>query len=222
MTVEDFITAFRSDLRDLTIPQMWSDEDIVRYLNDAVDEAAERALLIEDSVTADCCEVVLIPGQATYDLHPSVLRVKRATFNVKPLHISSVEAEDNQGFGWENREGPVPQKFIVNGQATTITFVPKPTEAGTVKLTVYRTGLTPLTTDVDTAEPELKAVYHPRLKDWMYRCAYLKRDAETLNEAKAAEHEAMFERAFGTRPSADTQRKRNDRRPPVVRFNSMW
>ena len=42
------------------------------------------------------------------------------------------------------------------------------------------------------------------------------------NEAKAAEHEAMFERAFGSRPSADTQRKRNDRRPPVTRFNPLW
>lgn len=222
MTVEDFIAAFRSDTRDITVPYLWTDEDIVRYLNDAVDEAAERAFLIEDRATPACSEITLIPGQATYDLHPSVLRIKRATFDGKPLHISSVEAEDNQGFGWENREGPQPQKFIVNGQATTITFVPSPTEAGTVSLTVYRTGLTPLTTDADTAEPELKPVYHTRLKDWMYRCAYLKRDAETLNEAKAAEHEAMFERAFGTRPSADTQRKRNDRRPPVVRFNPMW
>ncbi len=222
MNVEAFIAAFRSDTRDLTFPFLWSDEDVVRYLNDAVDEAAERALLIEDSTSQDCCTITLEPGKATYDLHPAVLRVKRSTFGGKPLHSSSVEAEDNQGFGWENRQGPQPQSFIVNGQATTITFVPAPTVAGTVKLTVYRTALEPLSVDVDTGEPELKAIYHTRLKDWMYRCAYLKRDAETLNEAKAAEHEVMFERAFGSRPSASTQRKRNDRRPPVVRMNPGW
>lgn len=222
MNVGDFIELFRSDTRDLTDPYLWSDEDIVRYLNEAVDEAAERAKLIEDSVTADCCVITLVPGQATYSLHPSVLHVKRATFNGKPLHATSVEAEDNQGFGWENREGPEPQKAIVNGQATTITLVPKPTEAGTVRLTVFRTPLAPLdVTDLD-AEPELKPVYHARLKNWMYRCAYLKRDAETLNEARAAEYEGMFERDFGTRPSAKTQRTRNDKRPPVTRFNPYW
>lgn len=222
MNVGDFIAAFRSDTRDNTEGFLWSDEDIVRYLNEAVDEAAERAKLIEDSTTADCCTITLVPGQATYDLHASVIQVKRVTFAGKPLHMSSVEAEDEMGFGWENREGPQPQKAIVNGQATTITFIPKPTEAGTVSLTVYRTALEPLdAADLD-GTPELKAVYHPRLKNWMYRCAYLKRDAETLNEAKAAEHEAMFERDFGPKPSASVQRQRNDRRPPVVRFNPSW
>lgn len=222
MNVGDFIAAFRSDTRDLSQPFLWSDDDIVRYLNEAVDEAAERAMLIEDSATAACCSITLIPDQATYNLHPSVIGVKRATFAGKPLHQTSVEAEDNQGFGWENREGPAPQKAIVNAQTTTITFIPKPTQAGTVLLTVYRTALAPLDASDLDAEPEIKPLYHPRLKNWLYRCAYLKRDAETLNEAEAARYEAMFDRDFGTRSSARVRTKRNDKRPPVVRFNRFW
>ncbi len=222
MNVGDFISAFRSDTRDISDPFLWSDEDIVRYLNEAVDEAAERALLIEDSTTAACCTITLAAGTATYELHPSVIRVKRATFGGKPLRMTSVEAEDDNGFGRENREGPEPQKIIVNGQVTSATFVPKPTAVGTVSLTVYRTALAPLdAADLD-GEPEIKAIYHPRLKNWMLRCAYLKRDAETLNEAKALEYEALFERDFGVKNSADTMRQRADRRPPVVRFNPSW
>ena len=220
MTVNDFIAVFRSDMQDAVAPYLWSDDDIVRYLNDAVDEAAERARLIEDSTSAACCQITLVPDQATYPLHTSVFHVKRVTLAGKPLSESSVEVEDERNTTWESASSGDPSRFIVNGQATTITLVPAPAEAGTLKLTVYRTSLARLTTG--TSQIELKQVYHARLKDWAYRCAYLKQDSETLNESKAGEHEAKFERAFGVRPSADTQRKRNDRRPPVVRMNPGW
>jgi len=222
MDVAGFITAFRSDLSDGEAPYLWSDEDIVRYLNDAVNEAAERALLIEDSTTDDCCEITLVPGTSTYALHASVIGVKRATFGGKVMHQTSIEAEDESGASWEALTGPEPQKFIINGNASEIRILPEPTEAGTVRLTVYRTPLAPLTVDADTEEPELKTIYHERLKHWVYRCAYLKRDADTLDEAEADRYEGRFIAAFGERPTAKVRRNRNDRRPHVVRMNGGW
>lgn len=222
MDVAGFIAAFRSDLRDQQEGALWSDEDIVRYLNDAVNEAAERALLIEDSTSAECCEITLVPGTSTYALHASVIDVKRATFSGKLMARTSIEAEDESGASWEATTGAEPRKYIVNGNASEIRILPEPTVAGTVRLTVYRTPLEPLTTDNDMAAPEIKAVYHERLKDWVYRCAYLKRDADTLDEAEAARYEARFVAAFGERPTAKVRRNRNDRRPHVVRMNPGW
>lgn len=51
MKVEDFIQEFRSTVMDNEVPYFWTSENIVRYLNEAVQEACERAKLIEDRST---------------------------------------------------------------------------------------------------------------------------------------------------------------------------
>lgn len=221
MNVADFIELFRRETGDTEEAYLWSDEEIVGYLNESANDAAERALLIEDSTTADCCEITLVPGTSTYELHDSVIRVKRASLAGKPMHASSIEAMDETGASWETMAG-LPHTFIVNGQNTSIRFVPAPTEAGTVNLIVYRRPLEPLTVDNDTAEPEFKSIYHRRLLDGLLMHAYRKHDADAKNENLAAEHEGRFARAFGVRPDANVQRKRADRRPPVVAFNRGW
>lgn len=221
MNVADFIELFRRETGDSEETYLWSDEEIVGYLNESANDAAERALLIEDSTTADCCEITLVPGTSTYELHDSVIRVKRVTLAGKPMRASSIEAMDETGASWETMEG-TPHTFIVNGQVTSVRVVPTPTAAGTLNLTVYRTPLEPLTLDNDMAEPELKPIYHRRLLDGMLMHAYSKNDADAKNESLAAEHEARFARSFGLRPDANVQRKRADRRPAVVAFNRGW
>ena len=39
MKVEDFIQEFRSTVMDNEVPYFWTSENIVRYLNEAVQEA---------------------------------------------------------------------------------------------------------------------------------------------------------------------------------------
>lgn len=222
MDVAGIIATFRRDMVDQAEPYFWSDDDVVAYLNSAVQEACERALLIEDSRTAAVCELVLIPGQSTYALHPSVLRIKRLTFRGRPLDETSVEALDAGWHGWELRQGE-PRGFIFEQEGGTATparlrLVPTPSQAEAVALTVYRGPLTQLSAGSLSAHPEIPERFHERLMPWLYRCAKLKPDAETAGPSEAAQHEAEFERAFGARPDANVQRKRRDRRPRLVRF----
>ena len=63
MTVAEFIERFRLEMADNAAPYLWSDEEIVAYLNEAVDEACIRASLIEDSTTPVVCVLPLVPGQ---------------------------------------------------------------------------------------------------------------------------------------------------------------
>ncbi|WP_132750411.1 hypothetical protein [Simplicispira metamorpha] len=58
--------------------------------------------------------------------------------------------------------------------------------------------------------------HHGGVRYWVYRCAYLKQDAETFDKMKAGEYGALFTASFGERPDANVQRKQRDRRPPVV------
>ncbi len=219
MNVADFITAFRIELADNEVPPLWGDEEIVAYLNEAVQEACERAFLIEDRATPTVCAVTLEPGVDTYSLHPSVFQIKRLTFRGRPLDETSVEALDDECPGWEARTGQ-PRAFIFEQASgalpARVRLVPTPAQAEPITLTVHRGALKKLSADMDQAKPEIHERYHARLKDWVYRCAYLKQDVETLDKSRAAEFEGLFTQAFGERPDANVQRKQRDRSPPVV------
>lgn len=222
MKVADFIDEFRSTVADNEVPYFWTSENIVRYLNEAVQEACERAKLIEDRSTPAVCGITLQPGVSTYNLHPSVLEIKRLTLNGQKLDETSEEEMDEESPGWELLSGK-PSLFIFEQasgiQPPRLRFVRSPVSAGVVALTVSRGALKPLSADLDTAKPEIHERFHERLMDWILHRAYLKQDADTFDPSKAAQSLALFVQAFGERPDANVQRKHRDRRPPVVQIN---
>lgn len=218
MKVEGFVSRFRAALFDDAEPPFWSDEEIVSYLNEAVQEACERAKLIEDR----SMPLVLVPGQDTYNLSPSVFEIKRLTFRGRPLDETSVEELDCDAPGWELRSGQ-PRCFIFEqasgAQPPKVRVVPTPISAEPLGLTVYRGVLQSLSADIETGQPEIPARFHERLMDWLMHRAYLKQDADTFDPSKAATSLALFTQAFGERPDANVQRKHRDRRPPIVHCN---
>lgn len=218
MKVEDFIARFRAAVFDDAVPPFWSGEEIVSYLNEAVQEACERAKLIEDRSMS----LALVPGQDTYNLHSSVFEIKRLAFRGRPLDETSVEALDAEFPGWEARAG-LPRYFVFEQasgvQPPKVRLVPTPIVAESASITVYRGALKPLSADNDTARPEIPERFHERLMDWVMHRAYLKQDADTFDPNKAAVSLGLFVQAFGDRPDANVQRKQRDRRPPVVHCN---
>ncbi len=218
MKVEDFITRFRAAVHDDAVPPFWSEEEIVSYLNEAVQEACERAHLIEDRSIV----LTMVPGQDTYSLHASVFEIKRLAFQGRPLDETSVEELDIDSPGWESRSG-VPRCFIFEQasglQPSKVRLVPTPRAAGTASATVFRGALKLLSADSDQAKPEIPERFHERLMDWVMHRAYLKQDAEVFDPNKAAVSLGLFVQSFGERPDANVQRKQRDKRPPVVRMN---
>lgn len=214
MTLAEIIAEFRRVRDDTQASYLWSDEEITNYLNDAVNEACERALLIEDRTTSAVCTISLEVGESSYPLHDSVLKVKRVVLGGRPLTETSVEKLDAGDSYWESRSGE-PREYLLEGNIG-IRFDRMPTEAADALLTVYRTPLEPLSVGNMDGVPEVKAIYHMRLLPWVYRCALLKHDAETYDKDRADQQEAIFTMSFGERPDANVQRKRRDKRPPVV------
>lgn len=218
MRVEDFITRLRAAMFDEADPHFWSDEELVAYLNEAVQEACERARLIEDR----SMPLVLVPGQDTYELHASVFQIKRLTVRGIPLDETSVEELDRDAPGWELRSG-MPRCFIFEqacgARPPKVRLVPAPMVADPASLTVYRGALKPLSADSDQGKPEIPERFHERLMDWVMHRAHQKQDAEVFDPSKAAQSLALFTQAFGERIDANVQRKHRDRNPPVVRSN---
>lgn len=213
MTLEELIAEFRRVRQDAVSPYLWSDDEITGYVNEAVNEACERALLIEDRITPAVCTLPLVIGQSSYAIHDSVVKIKRITLAGVVLPETSIEAMDGSDSFWETRSGN-PSAYLLEGNIG-IRFNRAPTKVENASLTVYRTPLVPLT--ASTASPEIKALYHLRLMPWVYRCALLKQDSEVSDPIEAEKQEATFIRSFGERPDANVQRKRRDKRPPVVR-----
>lgn len=218
MNLEELIKVCRARANDAVLPYLWSDEDWILFLNEAEAEAAERAELLLDISTPAVCQITVTAGVSTYPMHRSILKIQRAKLDLgrSPLMETSIEELDNASNGWESKSGN-PGRFFQTSD-TTLTLVPTPMAADVLRLRVYRLPIRPMADDNDM--PEIAARYHYRMLDWALRCAYLKQDSETLDKAKAAEHEAIFVAAFGERPDANVQRKRRDRRPPVVRMGT--
>lgn len=217
MNVSGFIAAFRLSAQDAVAPYLWSDVEIVDYLNDAINEACERALLIEDRVTPAVCSITLVAGQSDYTLHASIIKVKRLTFRGRALTETSVEAMDDGDPQWESRAGE-PRQYILAGNHG-LRMIPTPTVGEAIALTVYRTPVAALAVAPGTATPEIPERHHQRLMDWVRRCAYLKPDSEVFDKAASERYEAAFEGSFGARIDANVQRKHRDRRPHKVRFS---
>lgn len=223
MNLKELIAQAREALADEVEPQLWSDEALVGYFNEAIQEACERALLIQDMTTPAVCRVQVLEGQALYKLHPSVLRVERATLAGRPLEETSIESLDETMGNWEVRSGQ-PRSFVfmqtVGAGHPALQLVPIPTAAGEISLRVYRGPINKLKLQGPCQTPEIPVRHHHKLVNWVVRCAFLRPDADSQETDRAQVHEGYFERDFGARPDANVQRKRRDKRPRVVR--SRW
>lgn len=220
MNLEALIAQAREALADEVEPCLWSDEALVGYFNEAIQEACERALLIQDMTTPAVCRVEVLAGQALYRLHPCVLRVDRAMLAGRLLDESSIESLDATMGHWEARAGQ-PRQFVfmqtVGAGHPALQLVPIPTAAGEISLRVYRGPLARLDVASKAESPEIPVRHHHKLVNWVARCAFLRPDADGHDAGRAQLHESYFERDFGARPDANVQRKRRDKRPRLVK-----
>lgn len=220
MTMGELMDAFRARAFDTVVPYLWSDDEVREYADDAENEAAERARLLRDSTTAEICEVEVVADTAAYILDSRILSVERAKLDLgsSPLSLTSTPAMDAENGRWESCTG-TPSRMVLDAEQGTwkATLNPTPQVNDTLRLQVYRLPIALLSTD-ESNIPEIHPRLHIRLVDWMMARAYRKQDAETRDELKAQEHEAIFESAFGRRIDANVRRKQEDLVPSVVQF----
>ena len=237
MNGKDLVAHLReSVLDDIYQPQLWSDTELIRFLGYAEVQACRRAHLIIDAVTAtdmgtaatastngtagtngikSLCWVPIVADQATYNLSPKILQIKRCQLAsmTTPLWGPVTFAElDDVATGWFGTNGTVgtagsggyPYCFV-NEPNNTLTLVRGPSSADTARLVVSRLPLWPITLQTS---PEIDEQYHIDLCDWAAHLAYLKPDTETLNLKLAQLYEDRFTAKFGTLPDAYVQKMR--------------
>lgn len=219
-----------SILDDAVPPYKWLDPELLRNLNYAEVQACRRAHLIIDSTTANdngtagtagtmgqkpLCSLAIIADQATYNLSPKILQVKRCQLQSMsiPLEGPKTYAEmDELISGWFGTNGTVgtagsggfPTCYL-NEPGNTITLIRAPSANDTAFLVVSRLPLTPFTLQTS---PEVDEKYHEGLMDWAGHLCFLKPDAETINLNLAKFYDDRFTREFGPLPDAYSDRMR--------------
>lgn len=215
MTLFDLIAAFRTEADDQVSPPLWSDAEIVGYLNDAENEACIRAGLLVDEQALRAA-----PGKNKIALDSGVLDVLRVW---RPIIIGlrSTEEDLDRGAieGLEQRHlGGVPRAYAVFGGA--LYLYPVPSVVESFKIRVSRIPLEPLSLSQLNNEPEIPLADHPRLLDWALHRAFSKRDADSFDGNRAMNYADRFEKHFGPRPSSHARRQYRDAADHRVKFHA--
>lgn len=215
MTLGELMAVFRSFIGDASQPFIFEDELVKMWMNEAQDEACVRARLIHDATTSAVCSIAVTAGIRSYELHPSIIDITRASFtetgstteNVLYL-IDQVEM-DRLYTDWRTRTD-VPRQAIQND--TTLVLGCLPSTAGTIALECHRLPLVNIE-DHPSESPEIGRIHHRHLGQWALHRAYSTPDADIFDPNKAATALAEFTRVFGLRPDADYRRACQANRP---------
>jgi hypothetical protein len=88
MNLGQLIALARARLDDVSVqadgtpgPTLWSDGELTGFLNEAVREASERALLIRDEFTDEVTLLPITANQQVYPLHESVFKVDHVMYD---------------------------------------------------------------------------------------------------------------------------------------------
>lgn len=162
MTGDELLTFARRDwLRDLSLPQLWSDDLIYLYLNEAQDKFCRQTY----SLYSDAYTVDLVAGTAEYALDTTMLFVFKAWIDGRTTMLRNKTWRGTIGADLTTGE---PIEFTFDERGRTLRVYPVPDQTYTLNL-----GAAVLPTDVidATTEPELEAQYHIDLIEWVaYRC----------------------------------------------------
>jgi hypothetical protein len=219
-----------SILDDVKVPYLWPTTELLRMCNYAEVQACRRAHLIIDSSTANdsgtagtastmgqrpLCVLPIVANQATYNLSPKVLMVKRCQLLSQTVPLDGPKTYTDLDYlisGWIGTSGTVgtagtdgTPTFFLNEPGSTITFVQAPSVNDTALLVVSRIPLIPF--GLKTS-PEIDEKYHIDLADWAAHLAYMKNDSDTLNLNLAKFYDDSFTAKFGPLPNAYSDRMR--------------
>ena len=213
MTLAELRALFRVDADDEVIPYLWTDAQVTGWLNEAEEEAAERAGLIPEDFAPEVCVIAVTAGTASYTTHPAILDITRAAFTPTggdALDLYLIDRLELDRIKPDWRTSTEEPAYLIHDD-TKARIVPTPTVAGVLSIECHRLPLSPMEDDEDS--PEIARTHHRRLVHWALHRAFSKPDAEVFDETRAAIGEREFTRYFGIRPDAQTRKDTRANRP---------
>ncbi len=202
MQLGELIRRGRAAAYDVAEPYFASADDWQAWLNEAAEEAAIRARLIED----ESIEVTVEAGAPTAGYPAHVWAIQRVFFSGRRLELVDREMLDaSEGEGWESATG---QPVACYESAQTLRFYPIPEMSGVARIVAFCVPASEMKGDGD--EPGLPDKRtHLKLLNFALAQFYSRQDADAFDPNKAAQYEAAFIADFG--PPVDEKALRRKR-----------
>jgi hypothetical protein len=203
MNAVQLMDYFRSQVRDDVAPYLWSDDEVLVYMNEAQNMFVRLTNGIYD-VSSEAARVMVDAGQAYSALHPAVLEIRKAYYvnpdtgrkrELKVVGLGGLSSLTSYDYGVTKNAGlddtPGPVDYVVVGEERgKVRWINTPTENAVVQLAVARLPLVQITRT--QRELEVSSEHHVSLVDWMKRLAYSKQDGDAFDPKAAAEAESKF------------------------------
>jgi hypothetical protein len=207
----------RSDRIDGDSDYLWTDETLVRYINEAQRRFACRSLVIRDATTPEVVDVVLETGVTDYALNPAVLAVISAKLEGEQtdlgraghsiLNRSTMSSDVNWDLALSSTVAPgkplaiATDEQVVEDDAGTVSAVtlrvfPAPSadyNGQKIKLRVCRKPINELTVNNKEAVPEVPEDHHIEMLDWAAYLALRIVDQDSGNRTRASDFATSFE-----------------------------
>lgn len=211
--------------------KLWTDETLVRYINEGYRRFCRRTLLIRDATTPGVTQIVLVAGVDRYELHEDVLSVLTARIQGnaydlrKTTHDSLAGAVGNSDLAVMVIAPMVDQEprwFAMDEENRILRVSPN---VGTafdgriLQLRVARMPAAVLTTADLTAELEVSEDYHLDILEWAAYRALRNHDVDVENIGKATSHKNRFNEAVD---EAEKDSRRAMFAPVEFILNSRW
>ena len=216
----------------------WSDETLVKYINEGQRRFARRTFCLADDVTPEVVQIALKPTVAIYQAHPSILHVVSArhqdaladlVYVSHPIVFSTVnpftDTHDNWGT-YSANQGQLPLRYttdeglqVDDQHQIRICFNPTPgvTQVGKkVNLRVRRLPMNPFVSGKMNQASEIPEDWQLDTLEWAaYRCLR-NWDLDAEDRKKAKDHKDRFDEAV--RECVHELRLHQMFQPPVWAF----
>lgn len=202
MDTERLLEQFRSEVHDTAVPPLWSDEEVVAYLDYAQKWYCRVAGGIADSSSA-ATRINIVAGEKFGKIHKSVLKLRQMQRESDNKEIEIWNFEDAQFRPAYDTSYNVPRPITLDDTAGVVNRAITGMEQGKVRWVyvpetddtavciIYRLPLEVITVD-NLAALEIPEEDHECLLDGMKARAYKKEDAETFNKSLQDRHEGAF------------------------------
>lgn len=224
MNLKELIATFRTDALDTVgPPYLWDNETVIRFLNEAEDEACIRQKLIREKADPELCRIDVKQGISTYDLNPKVIDIVYASLvfvgseNMLPYKLGTTTSDELDATRPMWRVLPFRPQAIIPYD-TSIEVDCKPDTDYVINLEVYRLPKCQMKQLAD--RPEINPIHHRHLVKWALFRAFSMPDADTFDGKRAETFENQFDEYFGKRPTANNRRRQNASKPH--RNRAVW
>jgi hypothetical protein len=207
------VDGFLADEGNRPSPAAWLRKDLVRWFNEAEDEAATRSQLIRKTIPFQISSgdnEIALPSEV-FEVQTARIVMNGITYWLSP---SDIHEQDRKFRDWRDTTD-IPSAFIHLDSSILLNRKWPEFTGAELLLECFCLPSSPMEQNED--EPEISSIHHRRLAGWVRYRAYSVPDADFGDQKKAAQGLQDFTDYFGERPMANGNRDNNANRPHRVK-----